>query len=371
MPYRVRQFDGLLTPEFVDRNAPANDMGTGDALTSFTQLPGGGYFDNYGEADSPQGIRPITRNCLIMGDTAEDRATILKAWRGKIGRRGPLTIEFDTGELWWQFARLKRCATPRREQDKAVSPILLMWETVDQFWNGISQSGDSWSVGDESFYLGDGTVGVGMNDYLYDLDSVTDTINVTLPNEGNTYVSNLYIELTTDSAMGYFEISNATTGHYMLWVDPGTISGQFSLLLDMGSKSCLVRHDSLGVGISALVGRGPYLQITTDDPHGLIDGDSCEISGTTIYDGVYHDIEKMSDTTLEVTLPDGVYLGGEIADVGNVYPVIDGWPDLTVTDRANWFLLDEGDNELEITHSVSGTSTRDYSVQFRWYDTYK
>jgi hypothetical protein len=81
--YRIFAFDGIEIPDY---NADHN-MGTGAALTSFQQLPNG-FFDNYGTADSPQGIRPIVARGRILHDTAAEMRTTLDALRQKIGKRG-------------------------------------------------------------------------------------------------------------------------------------------------------------------------------------------------------------------------------------------------------------------------------------------
>jgi hypothetical protein len=58
MAYVISMFDGLALSPYIQRG-DSQDIGTGAALTSFLQLPGGGYYDNYRDRISPQGIRPL------------------------------------------------------------------------------------------------------------------------------------------------------------------------------------------------------------------------------------------------------------------------------------------------------------------------
>jgi hypothetical protein len=167
-----------------------------------------------------------------------------------------------------------------------------------------------------------------------------------------------------------FRLSNVTTGHLLTWTDPG-LTGQFTLLIDTGAKSCFARRDSLGLSIAQAIGYGPYVSVTTSVAHGLSSGDSVEIGGSGSFDGVYHDIRVTTVNHFEAHLYGHAYSGSDSVTAGTVYPLTSVRSDLFTTDRANWFLLAEGDNELTVFQQVSGTPTRDYQVQFRWYHHYK
>jgi len=325
MAYRIYQFDGLTITDITKlHEGGSNDIGSGDALTSFAQLPGRGFFDNYGAGDSPQGIRPITRNCVLWGDTEAELITNLKAIRGKIGRRGRLTVQFDDGSLWRQWARLQKVHTPRPQEAKGnFLPCNLTWVSAAQMWYGIVQSGDTWSVGDDSFYLGDGAVSLGMNDYTYALAPGTDTLTATLPNNGNTFVRNMSITLQTDSLCNSLTLHESNRGQTLIWTNPA-LTGAFTLTIDTGSKSCHVRMDSEGVAIGTIQIRGASILVSTGAVHGLATGDSAEITGTTLYDGVYHDITVINTSLFSASLPslfpDDAY---ELLTIGTVYPLVD------------------------------------------------
>jgi hypothetical protein len=369
-------FDGLILPEYLPQGG-SNDIGSGDALTSFNQLPGGGFFDNYGSRVSPQNIRPITRNCLIWGDTADEMYEKFNAIRGKIGKRGKLSVMFDNGQIWWQWARLQRVHNPRPLEAKGNwLPCTLTFITASQQWYGVIESGSAWEVGDETFYLGDGTAELGMQDHTFDLDWPSGTLQETLTTAGSTYVRNMRIEVALDENVDDVTIQFGATGHKLEWVNPG-ISGGWTLIIDSGEKSCRVRHDTTTGNISFIRNRGARVYITTVSDHGWATGASVEIAGTEDFDGVYHNI-VVTDTTEfyfeklpETEAPSTVILVGD--DEGVVHYLQDSWSDLTVYDRTNWVLLAPGDNEVTVTYTNNGGTTfyQEYSIRFSFYDHFK
>jgi hypothetical protein len=375
MAYRIKQFDGLVLTDItmLPQNG-SNDLGAGDALTSFAQLPGGGFFDNHGENDAPQGIRPIARNCVLWGDTTEELIENLKAIRSKIGRRGRLAIQFDTGEIWWQWARLRRCHTPRpREAVGNFLPCNLQFETASQVWYGVEQGGETWEVGDDSFYLGDGTVSLGMNEYTYELTDSLDEIDATLPNDGNTFVRNMSIRLTTDEDLDSVTIRVTSTGQYLLWENSG-LTGPFTLIIDTGSKLCVTRDDDSIKPMYVIGLLGLEATVQVDDPsHGLATGDSIEIVGTEYFDGIYHNITSLGDSAFSFTVTERFIENVSTESLtGSVYKLSDAWSGLTVYDRKNWFMLFPGDNIVNVNLLGGGlTPLQDYSISFAWYDHYK
>ena len=367
-------FDGLILPEYLPQGG-SNDIGSGDALTSFNQLPGGGFFDNYGSRVSPQNIRPITRNCLIWGDTADEMYEKFNAIRGKIGKRGKLSVMFDNGQIWWQWARLQRVHNPRPLEAKGNwLPCTLTFVTASQQWYGVIELGAGWEVGDETFHLGDGTAELGMEGHAFDLDfpSPISTLTTTLTTGGSTFVRNMRIEMQADENLSYVQVWFGATGHLVTWVNPGILGG-WTLLLDTGEKSCRVRRDNEGKSLVQLNNYGSQLLAVTTDPHLLTTGDSIELAGTEYSDGVYHNIVVGSTTQFTMAkLPELLAPRQEIG-VGTVYPLEDAWSSLTVHDRTNWLLLAPGDNPIDVNLFGNGgtTQVQDYSINFSWYTHYK
>src|SRR3990167_4706676 len=95
--YRLAAFDGLQLPIY----NPESDMGTGAAPTSYSQLPGGGFYDNYGRRRSAQGIRDIVYRGWIYNTSAAERRIEIDNLRAKIGLRGKLALEFEDGSIRW------------------------------------------------------------------------------------------------------------------------------------------------------------------------------------------------------------------------------------------------------------------------------
>lgn len=368
--YRIYMFDGLILPELIDEGG-GNDIGTGDAMTSFTQLPGGGFFDNYGAGDSPQNIRPITRNCVLFGATTDELYANFTALRGKIGKRGRLTVAFDNGQMWWQWARLQKVSTPRNLEARVkVLKCGLTFTSASQQWYGLVESGDTWSVGDESFYLGDGSAALGMNEYSFDIGPGSVGISPTLVHAGNTFARNLQIAMITDQSMSNLTVSSEQ-GQTIAWNNPG-LTGAFTLLIDTGAKSCYARMDSLVSPIFQVRGVGATVLVQTSAAHGLATGDSVEISGTEAFNGIHHDVTVVNTTIFTYPIVENPDIAYAIELTGNVSPLVNAWTALTVNDRKNWFMLYPGSNRLSIAHFTDGsTPLQSYQIQFSWYSHYK
>lgn len=163
MAYRIHNFDGLQLSEYL-QDGDSQNMGTGEALTKFQQLPNGTFYDFYGSNQSPQGIRPIQKRCLLSADTSALLKTAMDNVRAKLGVRGKLTVQYDDGTLRWQWARLKT-ADMEEEWNAAatINPCYMEWVTAAQYWYEIINTPTEWTVGDSTWVLGDGTAETGEN----------------------------------------------------------------------------------------------------------------------------------------------------------------------------------------------------------------
>jgi len=369
--YKIYMFDGLILPEYLPQDG-SNDIGSGDALTSFSQLPGGGFVDNYGQRVSPQNIRPVTRECVLWADTVDDLYAKFSAVRGKIGKRGKLIVMFDSGQLWWQWARLQRVHMPRTMDAKGHWLTCgLTFTTAAQHWYGAVESSDAWEVGDDTFYLGDGSVYLGMEDHIYDMVWPSGSLQDDLISNGNTHVRNMRIELQLDQNIDTISLRMITTGHRIVWVNPG-ITGGWTLIIDTGEKSCRVRHDTEGKAIGSIQNYGARIYVVTSTVHGRSTGDSVQIAGTATMDGVYHNIVVLTAYQFYVEkLPE---MPAEISEdgIGVVYWLEDSWRNMTVYDRTNWLLLAPGGDSFFLEHSSNGglVQIQAYKIRFAWYDHY-
>ncbi len=237
MAYVIYQFDGLVVPTAIQGGDEQN-MGTGEALSSFQQLPGGGFYDNYGTAKSPQGIRPITKSGIIHATTAALLVAELDALRVKLGVRGKLTIRMDDGSLRWQWARLTTANLPRPAEAAGLwLPFDLQWVTAAQVWYGIVASPSEWVWGDGSWIWGDGTVEFGANGTEETLTATGATTQaLTLNNGGNINATNVQVTVTAGTAtITAITWANATSGYSWTWT--GTVAVGEALVIDSGSMS--------------------------------------------------------------------------------------------------------------------------------------
>lgn len=198
MAYALRQFGSILLPEYKE-DGNADNLGTGLARTSWQELPNGTYFDNYyGVERRPQGIRPLTKEGVLIGDDATAIRTQIDDLRKNIGVRDKLTVQFFDGVLRWQWAVLKEVNTEAALLKGRAMPVQLTFETAAQHWYQYVQGTEAWTVGDDSFLLGDGTAAIGQSDYVYTLTVDGGGVGqlIELTHNGNIPATNLTITVT-------------------------------------------------------------------------------------------------------------------------------------------------------------------------------
>ena len=362
MAYRIYSFDGQLLPEYIQPGDTQN-MGTGDALTGYLQLPGGGYYDQYRDQKSPQGIRPISKSCVIWGDDAEDAKDKLDALRSKIGVPGRLVVLYDDDSPRWQWARLRSVDAPRPE--KAVGPWLpcrLSWETAAQWWYGIVQ-GEDWVVGDLSFLIGDGTAELDQNEFTFSGTGDGTTTDLHVWQNGNITARNVRIELTTDGPNTSYTLWNRTTGQYLI-ISPTYADG--TIYIDAGSREAYEVDHSTPLTVATLYGQGSKIYVTTSGAHGLASGDDVRISGTGNYDGLYYAITVSDTTDFTVDIDPKSLLSGEEETTGTIEEFVDKYAALVAEDKMYWLSLAPGENVIDF----GWVNTGSYSMTFRFYDHY-
>ena len=244
MAYALRQFGSILLPEYKEQGQSDN-MGTGLALTSWQQLPNGTYFDNYaGLERRPQGIRPLTKEGLLIGSSHAAIETQIDNLRRNIGVRDKLTVQFHSGRLRWQYAVLRQVDIAAELFRGYVLPVQLTFETAAQHWYELIQGVEGWTIGDGSFSLGDGTAGLGQSDYVYTIDA-TDAYktDINLVHAGNIPATNLMITVTAGSTnLTQVTVRNQTSSAAISplawsWTYDATILAGESLVVDCGASS--------------------------------------------------------------------------------------------------------------------------------------
>lgn len=363
MSYRIRMFDTLVLPEERQRDDTQN-MGTGSAMTSFSRLPGGGFYDNYGDRRRPQNIRPITKECLITGSTEADMLTNLDALRAKLGERGKLTVEYGDGSLRWQWAILTDVDTPRRW----VGPILpcrLRFVTAAQHWYGIDNSLEEWTWGDLSWVFGDGTASFGGYLETETITSNAQTVSVT--HSGNIRARNLFIRITEGAtANGTLTITNQTTRQALVCT---TARGANDIVIfnmaDLSAWHYDVSTEQTATQITSSLG---YILVFTGAAHGLTVGDYAYVDGSSNFDGV-HRVAIVTDTTTWGYVPteaERAYATETAAGMvsGRAFDIYD---DCTIYDKAHWIGLAPGSNSILFS---AGSFVSSYTVDIAYYDHY-
>lgn len=356
MAYIIRMFNGLEISPYL-RAGDNQDLGTGAALTSFLPLPGGGYYDNYRDLKSPQGIRPITKSGLFLGTQTELRQE-LQAWRAMLGVRGRLTVEFDDGILRWQWARLQDVSTPRpRENKGGWLQFALTWITAAQNWRGVVYGEEDWTWGDGTWLFGDGSAEMGVDAQSFTLSDADETVTVT--HNGDIDAPNVTLRLEMTGSWEDVTIVNETTGQQLI-VERAAPDSTPMLEINAGARSLYL------VGapqtINTIYRDRDSLEIDTSAAHGLASGTTIRIKGTGEYDGDYYPIGTVPPIEISAPIAPTRAAYGTI-HTGTVRALTDAYDVTTLTDKARWLVLAPGDNVLRVTWSTFPT-TATLTVEF-------
>jgi len=361
MAYQIVQFGEILIPDELQEGDEQN-MGTGEALTSFQQVPGGVWFDNYGSERSPKGIQPITRSGIISADTVAGLVAEMDALRQNLGVRERLTIRLDDGSLRWNWARLKTANLPRPSKAKGGwLPYTLQWVTADQFWRGVVASLEAWSVGDDSFRLGDGTTSIGESGTQETLTSSGTAQAFTIAQDGNMEAEAVAVTIGAGtSAIAAFTYANLTTQRSLV----------VAIAIGVGEKLVIngaalsVRLFGATASITAISNTNSITTtVTTGTVHGLVAGDNVEISGGTAWDGIHE--------VLTVPTTSSLTFGSRVAATGSsglVREVTDKFADYWTANKI-WPTLAAGDNSIQI-NVTSGNTVADATVGWEYYRQY-
>lgn len=365
MSYIIYAFDGLEIPPYLT-DGDTQDMGTGQALTSFAQLPGGGFFDNFGRRKSPQGIRPITKTGIMLALDAADARARLDSLRAKIGVRGKLSLLFDDGSMRWQWARLQNVSTPRRMNDKGPHFAFEMtWISAAQHWFGVVFPAD-WTWGDGSWTFGDGTAEFGTSTYTGTVDDPP-----TITHNGNIDAVNVTITVTFsgNDYAGFFVTNGAATaGNRIEYLDEDTaVADGDVLVLDCGARTARLHQKSAPYALSNIYGLGDYIDVTTSTAHSMAVGDAFGIAGTQNFDGVYTVAQVLSTSWVRAAIDVG--MSGDSEETGSLYKIIDKYNYLTLYDRSRWFVLAPGVNGLGISNT-GDLADNQMTFEFAFHDHY-
>lgn len=328
MPYSISEFDGVALPEYVERGDTQN-IGVGRAATDYVQMPGGGFFDNYGDFDSPRELTAVTKQCVIY-DTGGDSVRVqVDAIRAKLGVRGVLEALWHDGTTRWTWARLVAVDTtkPFNARLKHI-PINVTFMPAVGVWYETETE-------DEEVVSGTSMA----EDF-----SVTHAGNVNVTDPVIEWVSPVTNSLT-------LTIENYSTSQ-KITVTLLAIAINETIHINVGNRTA--RLYAVPVTISTIERSGNVLTVNTGSAHGLSADDEVVIRGTN-YDGFYTVASAPDTDTITITADPLVKQahGPQSPASGTLAQITDIFNSTVFTDPADWLWLVPGAQTLHVT------STRD------------
>jgi hypothetical protein len=341
VPYKIDSFDNLTLPEGMERGDIQN-MGTGVASVDFVRMPGGGFYDNYGDGDGPRELDAIVKTCVLYAVSGSTVRQQVEALRAKLGKRGVLEVLWHDGEMRWQYARLMRIRHPRPFNARLSHlPVDLTFMPAGGFWYDEDLTEDVTAFIASSF---------------------AETVVVT--NAGNANVTETLIEYESPVAATLeLTLNNRTTSQVAV-LTAGVAIGD-TVILDIGKRTARVHKPPLT--IDGITRTGNVIAVSVTAVHGLSAGDEVAISGTVAFDGFYVVATTPTTTTLTVAAdparrqPYGPEVAGALAEVVNIYAGAE------FSDAANWFELAPGDNSIYVT---ADQDLNGGTITFAFYPTY-
>jgi hypothetical protein len=326
MPYKISEFDGLSLPEFLARG-DTQSMGTGVAVADFVRMPGGGFWDNYGDSVSPRELDAITKRCALYAGATSVRVQV-EALRAKLGVRGVLEVLWHDGEVRWQYARLTRVHYPRPFDARLTHiPVDLTFMPAAGTWYDEDVTVDVTTFAGSSF-----------------------AETVVVANAGNADVVDAQIEYESPVAAALeLTLNNRTTSQIITLTVAGVAIGDI-LVVDIGKRTARVHRAP--TAINTVTRTGNVITVnTTPTAHGLSVADEVTVIGTADYDGFYT-VATVPDTeTITVAADPAVRqpygpespAAATLAEVNNLYG------DADFSDAANWMALAPGNNSIYVT----------------------
>lgn len=238
MAYALTEFDGLTLPAYKELGQ-SDDLGTGLALTSYARMPGGGFYDNYGSGDSPDGQDPIVKESRLIETSAANLLTSLDALRAKKRKRGILKATFHDGTVRWLYARMTEIDHPALRGNLQSLDVRMAFVPEGGVWFAESQTSYNGTLTAKTGTPQDVNVSNGGNVNVVDM-----TITVTA---GTTTITDITVE-------------NTTTGQSVQYT--ATIATTKALVIDVGALS--IQNDgSNGYGDATISDKADWLRLDT------------------------------------------------------------------------------------------------------------
>lgn len=341
MPYKIDSFLSAALPEFIESGDTQN-IGTGRADVDIVRMPGGQFYDNQGDEDSPRALDTIVKSGMVYATGGVSVRTQVEALRAKLGAKGRLDLLWHDGAQRWIDARFTSIRTPRGFNHALTSlPVDLGFTPIGGFWyaDDPTVDGEAWVA-----------------------STTTDDFEVT--NSGNANVTAMVIEylvptVETDATVTIenYETSQKITLNAS--VEPG-----WKVVLDVGERRVDIHEEDIDIDSIERSGNVLTVEATA---HGLIVGNAVVVQGTN-YDGHYVVVTApdANHVTLEadalVKQPHGPQLA-----TGTITATRPIFGDVTFSDKSNWFTLLPGDNTIHVTTTENFNGG---AINFTFYATY-
>lgn len=215
MAYALTEFDGLTLPAYKEANQSDN-LGTGVALTSYAQTPGGQFYDNYGSGVAPLGQDPIVKESRLIESSTANLRIALDALRAKKGKRGILKATFHDTTVRWLYARMVDIHHPALRGNLRTADVQMIFMPEGGVWYHATQTTASGVLT---------ATGGGTQD-------------VVVSNAGNVNVVDLVVTVTAGATtITALTIANTTASYTTSF--SGTIATTKALAVDVGAMSVL------------------------------------------------------------------------------------------------------------------------------------
>ena len=341
MPYKLDEFLSVSLPEFIEAGDVQN-IGTGRADVDIVRMPGGGFYDNQGDEDSPRALDAISKSGMVYATGGVTVRQQVEALRAKLGARGRLDLLWHDGAIRWIWARFTSIRTPRSFNHALSSlPVDLGFTPIGGFWyaDEATSDGETWAT-------------------------TTTEDDFEVSNAGNAKVTEMVITYLVPTAETDAEVTieNYETSQ-KITIDAAVEPG-WKVVIDVGERTVYIHEPDRA--IDSIERSGNVISIETASSHGITDGMLVLVAGTD-YDG-YYIADEIDATHLELAAdPNTYHAHGPQLATGTVTGLRPAYDPAMFSDKANWFTLLPGDNTI---HVESSEDLDGGSIMFDFYATY-
>ena len=219
------------------------DLGTGQASSSFSRMPGGGSVDDYGSQQTFAGEMSRGKNTLVIKRTQGNLTLELNRIKKLRGVRAKLRRIDDNGENQYQWGRLISADIKVSDDNSRlvlnkVQPIQLKFILDSDTWlgdfEGVFKLNDIYKLNDDNVLNGGVETAIfGVSPATIDIDIAQDTLESKINSRGPIFT----ITAPAGSSFSSVKIENKTNGGYVLYV--GTVAAAESVIIDCGALRVL------------------------------------------------------------------------------------------------------------------------------------